>query len=247
MREGSSTDDIINILVKELWVLAGIGLEQGIPHEETGISRAYVGTHGHPYKLKRVRGVRREVVEGNEYSRNYFDLQMYEGIDPRQCRIEVSTEDECELTPDKNDDMDFYLKLLKLLEDEEGSLEEGIPETTGACMGRESTGVHSNILGLRQEVESETIPPYVEQFEESVQDDVIMVGSLSLEQAQDQRQRFLNAHIDCRSQEKHLVRREKLSVKTQEEQTKQRVMAFVREKTKVSWSLAVHASEFVCG
>ncbi|GCC23758.1 hypothetical protein chiPu_0002156 [Chiloscyllium punctatum] len=148
-----------------------------------------------------------------------------------QQKLLLQTYDQAR-APDKNDDMDFYLKLLKLLEDEEGSLEEGIPETTGACMGRESTGVHSNILGLRQEVESETIPPYVEQFEESVQDDVIMVGSLSLEQAQDQRQRFLNAHIDCRSQEKHLVRLEKLSVKTQEEQTKQRVMAFAREKTK---------------
>ncbi|XP_059502324.1 uncharacterized protein ofcc1 [Stegostoma tigrinum] len=132
---------------------------------------------------------------------------------------------------DKKDDMDFCLKLLKLLEDEEGNLEEGIKETTGPCMGRESTGVHSNILGLRQEVESETIPPYVEQFEENIQDDVIMVGRLSLEQAQDQRQRILNAHIDCQSQEQHLVLLEKLSVKSQEEETK-RVMAFVREKAK---------------
>lgn len=46
----------------------------------------------------------------------------------------------------------------------------------------ESAGVCSNILGLRQEVEKEMIPPYVEQFETSVQDDMILVGSLSLEQ-----------------------------------------------------------------
>ncbi|XP_067888787.1 uncharacterized protein ofcc1 [Heterodontus francisci] len=171
-------------------------------------------------------------ARGNEYSRNYFDLQMYEGIDPRQYRIEVSTEDECELTPDKNDDMDFYLKLLKLLEDEEGNHDDSIPEATGACVGRESAGDRSNILGLRQEVESEMIPPYVEQFEESIQDDVILVDSLSLEQARDQRQGFLNAHMGCRSQEKHLVQLEKLSVKTQEEEAKQRVMAFVRKNTK---------------
>ncbi|XP_078396058.1 uncharacterized protein ofcc1 isoform X2 [Cetorhinus maximus] len=171
-------------------------------------------------------------ARGNEYSRNYFDLQMYEGIDPRQYRIEVSTEDECELTPDKNDDMDLYLKLLKLLEDEEGNLEDSTRETTGAHVGHENTGIHNNILGLQQEVESETIPPYVEQFEESVQDDVILVGSLSLEQAPDQRQRFVHAHVDCRSQEKHLVLQEKLSVKTQEEEARHRVVALIREKTK---------------
>ncbi|XP_072323099.1 orofacial cleft 1 candidate gene 1 protein homolog [Scyliorhinus torazame] len=130
--------------------------------------------------------------------------------------------------------MDFHLKLLKLLEDEEGNLEDSTPETTEARVGRESAGVHSKILGLRQEVESEAIPPYVEQFEESVKDDVILVGSLSLEQARDQRQRFLSAHMDCRSLEKHLVLLEKLSVKTQEAEAKERVMAFVRKKTKVS-------------
>ncbi|XP_038664415.1 uncharacterized protein LOC119972157 [Scyliorhinus canicula] len=171
-------------------------------------------------------------ARGNGYSRNYFDLQMYEGIDPRQYRIEVSAEDECELTPETTDDMDFHLKLLKLLEDEEGNLKDSIPETTEARVGRESAGVHSKILGLRQEVESEAIPPYVEQFEESVKDDVILVGSLSLEQARDQRQRFLSAHMDCRSLEKHLVLLEKLSVKTQEAEAKERVMAFVRKKTK---------------
>lgn len=98
----------------------------------------------------------------------------------------------------------------------------------------ESAGVCSNILGLRQEVEKEMIPPYVEQFETSVQDDMILVGSLSLEQAQDQRQRFCDAHMDCWSQEEHLVEQQKLSVKTQEEDAKQRVMAFARDKTKVS-------------
>eukprot|EP00062_Callorhinchus_milii_P015511 gi/632965846/ref/XP_007899093.1/ PREDICTED: orofacial cleft 1 candidate gene 1 protein homolog [Callorhinchus milii] len=115
-------------------------------------------------------------ARGNEYCRNYFDLQMYEGIDPRQYGIEVGTEDECELSPDKNNEMDLYLQLLKVLEDD------SIPETTGAIVGHKNTEFHSNISGLRQKVESEMIPPYVEQFEESVQDDMILVGSLSLEQ-----------------------------------------------------------------
>ncbi|XP_072104762.1 uncharacterized protein ofcc1 [Mobula birostris] len=172
-----------------------------------------------------------EFLMGNEYCRNYFDLQMYEGIDPRQYGIEVGTEDECELKPDTSDDMNFYRKLLKFTEEVE-TMDDRDTETTGACMRCKSAGVCNNIWGLRQEVEREMIPPYVEQFETSVQDDMILVGSLSLEQAQDQRQRFRETHMDCWSQEEHLVQQQKLSVKTQEEDTKQRVMAFSREKTK---------------
>ncbi|XP_072880363.1 uncharacterized protein [Hemitrygon akajei] len=171
-------------------------------------------------------------ARGNEYCRNYFDLQMYEGIDPRQYGIEVGTEDECELKLDTGDDMNFYRKLLKFTEEEVESMDERDTETAGACMRCKSAGVCNNIRGLRQEVEREMIPPYVEQFETSVQDDMILVGSLSLEQAQDQRRRFRETHMNCWSQEEHLVQQQKLSVKTQEEDTKQRVMAFSREKTK---------------
>ncbi|XP_069776944.1 uncharacterized protein ofcc1 isoform X2 [Narcine bancroftii] len=132
--------------------------------------------------------------------------------------------------PDRVDDMDFYLKPLKHPESE--ILDERETETTGACMRCESTGVCKNILGLRQEVEREMIPPYVEHFEASVQDDMILVGSLSLEQAQDQRRRFPEARMHCWSHEEHLVEQQKLSVKTPEEDAKKRVMTFVRDKTK---------------
>ncbi|XP_055490759.1 uncharacterized protein ofcc1 isoform X4 [Leucoraja erinacea] len=150
----------------------------------------------------------------------------------KQTEQKKSKSAEFLMEPDRSDIMDLYLKLLELTEDELGTQDARGTETTGACMRCESAGVCSNILGLRQEVEKEMIPPYVEQFETSVQDDMILVGSLSLEQAQDQRQRFCDAHMDCWSQEEHLVEQQKLSVKTQEEDAKQRVMAFARDKTK---------------
>eukprot|EP00061_Rhincodon_typus_P008296 g30783.t1 len=53
-RKGSNTDDIIDMLEKELWMRVRIGLEQGmfhVPHEETGITEANVGMH-HPFDLK---------------------------------------------------------------------------------------------------------------------------------------------------------------------------------------------------
>eukprot|EP00061_Rhincodon_typus_P003286 g19725.t1 len=68
-RVGVSTDDISDMSEKELWVGAIIGLEQGmfhVPYEETGITKAHVGTHGHISDLKKMREVKREVVEGED-------------------------------------------------------------------------------------------------------------------------------------------------------------------------------------
>eukprot|EP00061_Rhincodon_typus_P004485 g22720.t1 len=37
-----------------------------IPHEETDITRVHAGTHGNPSCLKKMKGVEREVVEGED-------------------------------------------------------------------------------------------------------------------------------------------------------------------------------------
>eukprot|EP00061_Rhincodon_typus_P008000 g30207.t1 len=57
VREVGRTNDIINIPVKELWVGAGKGSEQGIfhvLHKETGLTGAHVGTHRQPSDLKKM-------------------------------------------------------------------------------------------------------------------------------------------------------------------------------------------------
>eukprot|EP00061_Rhincodon_typus_P002760 g18391.t1 len=62
-REGRSIDDITNILAK---VGARLGLEQGIFHihqEETGITKVQADIYGYTFYMKKMRGVKREVVE----------------------------------------------------------------------------------------------------------------------------------------------------------------------------------------
>ncbi|XP_064410229.1 orofacial cleft 1 candidate gene 1 protein homolog, partial [Latimeria chalumnae] len=95
-------------------------------------------------------------LRGNEYSRNYFDPSMDEEINPRQYGMEVSIEDELELSMITEDAVDL-----------------GGPDSLGGFGGT---------VGLRREVEKELIPPYVEQFEQHSHDDMIVLGSLSLEQ-----------------------------------------------------------------
>ncbi|XP_005525405.1 PREDICTED: uncharacterized protein LOC102100973 [Pseudopodoces humilis] len=114
---------------------------------------------------------------GNEYSRNYFDPLMGEEINPRQCGMEVSEED-----PVKFDEQILYSKLMKLLDEENKMLDfqgrvvsEDFPD---AVMPVSS----SKACDLHRELEDEEIPSYIEQFERDVQDDIILLGSFSLEQ-----------------------------------------------------------------
>ncbi|MGH0131649.1 UNVERIFIED_CONTAM: hypothetical protein FKN15_056731 [Acipenser sinensis] len=123
---------------------------------------------------------------GNEHRQNYFDPPMDEEIDPRQYGMEVSTEDDLELRSVREDEREFYKKLSKFFEEEETTvidLPGMITEEGRAGPGvQKCSGVFPGIASLRQEVEDEVIPHYVEQFEECVQGDMIAVGSLSLEQ-----------------------------------------------------------------
>uniref|UniRef100_A0A803W8F9 Uncharacterized protein n=1 Tax=Ficedula albicollis TaxID=59894 RepID=A0A803W8F9_FICAL len=114
---------------------------------------------------------------GNEYSRNYFDPLMGEEINPRQCGMEVSEEG-----PVKFDEQVLYSKLMKLLDEENKMLDfqarvasEDFPD---AVMPVSS----SKACDLHRELEDEEIPSYIEQFERDVQDDIILLGSFSLEQ-----------------------------------------------------------------
>ncbi|CAM9249994.1 unnamed protein product [Bubo scandiacus] len=114
---------------------------------------------------------------GNEYSRNYFDPLMDEEINPRQCGMEVSEED-----PVKFDEQMLYSKLLKLLDEENKMLD------FQACVASEDFPdsvmpvSFSKACDLHRELEDEEIPSYIEQFERDVQDDIILLGSFSLEQ-----------------------------------------------------------------
>ncbi|KAM6281310.1 orofacial cleft 1 candidate gene 1 protein homolog [Porphyrio hochstetteri] len=114
---------------------------------------------------------------GNEYSRNYFDPLMDEEINPRQCGMEVSEED-----PVKFDEQILYSKLMKLLDEENKVLDfqacvasEDFPDTVMPVSSSKARDLH-------RELEDEVIPSYIEQFERDVQDDIILLGSFSLEQ-----------------------------------------------------------------
>uniref|UniRef100_A0A8D0H9G0 OFCC1 n=1 Tax=Sphenodon punctatus TaxID=8508 RepID=A0A8D0H9G0_SPHPU len=116
---------------------------------------------------------------GNEYTRNYFDPLMDEEINPRQCGMEVSGE-----VPVMLDEKTLYDKLMKFLDEEKR-----VVELEGKDFSDSARPVSFPVTqGLHQEVEDEVIPSYIEQFEKDVQDDLILLGSFSLEQVRETNQ-----------------------------------------------------------
>ncbi|NWU99044.1 OFCC1 protein, partial [Upupa epops] len=114
---------------------------------------------------------------GNEYSRNYFDPLMDEEINPRQCGMEVSEED-----PVKTDEQILYNKLMKLLDEGSKMLDlQAFVSSEGFSVPAMPVS-SSTTRDLHRELEDEEIPSYIEQFERDVEDDIILLGSSSLEQ-----------------------------------------------------------------
>ncbi|NXH10717.1 OFCC1 protein, partial [Bucco capensis] len=114
---------------------------------------------------------------GNEGSRNYFDPLMDEEINPRQCGMEVSKED-----PLKSDEQILYEKLMELLDEENKMLDLQAPVTREDFPAWLMPVSSTKARELQKELEDEEIPSYLEQFEGDVQDDIILLGSFSLEQ-----------------------------------------------------------------
>ncbi|XP_035174989.1 orofacial cleft 1 candidate gene 1 protein [Oxyura jamaicensis] len=114
---------------------------------------------------------------GNEYSRNYFDLLMDEEINPRQCGMEVSEED-----PLKFEEQILYGKLMNFLEEESEMVDSQAPATSEDFSDSVMPVSFSKTRDLHRELEDEVIPSYIKQFERDVQDDIILLGSFSLEQ-----------------------------------------------------------------
>ncbi|XP_054841830.1 orofacial cleft 1 candidate gene 1 protein homolog, partial [Eublepharis macularius] len=133
---------------------------------------------------------------GNECSRNYFDPLMDEEINPRQCGMEVSEEDERFL----------YEKLMTFLYEENSMMgPQGkypfIHKTVAMCVLGDFS-IHEMLVkekdegisdsarpvsytqtgDLCEEMEDEETLPYIEHFDKQVQDEMITFDNFLLEQ-----------------------------------------------------------------
>lgn len=85
---------------------------------------------------------------------------------------------------------------------------------------------------LRLEIEQEEVAAYLADFEAAVAEDVVMLGSISLEEVQEEEKRLRDEHVAYLQQEAVAKRQRLQELLQREEEVKLRVAQFVKDKRK---------------
>ncbi|KAK7489378.1 hypothetical protein BaRGS_00019322 [Batillaria attramentaria] len=144
--------------------------------------------------------------------------------------IEIPEEEEFKLElPKKDDNLPDLHNLLQTLEEGDTDLE--VRREPPSLFARpEHVSNYEKISELRLEIEKEELAAYLADFERDVQDDVVMLGSISLEEVQEEERRLRDEHVSYLQQEALAKRQREQLLLQREEEVKQRELLKQREK-----------------
>ncbi|XP_033640408.1 uncharacterized protein LOC117300735 [Asterias rubens] len=155
----------------------------------------------------------------------------FDNIDPREMGIDYLSDEEYQYEPPERDDLPDLNKLMDTLDGGESDLEADV-EPPSFFQRPEHEPNYKKISNLRQEMEEEEIDPYISQFDDTIKDDVLMIGNISLEEVQEEERRLRDEHIAFQQQEAVLGRRRQEDILLREEKAKSHVTKMMKEKRK---------------
>lgn len=91
-----------------------------------------------------------------------------------------------------------------------------------------STGFHL-FLELRLQIEDEKLASYLDDFEAGIVDDVVMLGSISLQEVQEEERHLRDEHVAYLQQEAAAKRQRQEELLQREEAAKLRVAQYIKE------------------
>ncbi|KAJ8321997.1 hypothetical protein KUTeg_000468 [Tegillarca granosa] len=144
--------------------------------------------------------------------------------------LEMIDDEEFQYNPPTKDNTlpDLY-RLMETLESGETPLETD-KEPPSLFTVPEHEQSYSKISELKLEIEKSEMKPYLDHFEEGVKDDVVMLGSISLEEVQDEEKRLRDEHIRYLDQEAQRKLEQKEEIQEREEEAKRRMAAYTKER-----------------
>ncbi|XP_064652604.1 uncharacterized protein LOC135503146 [Lineus longissimus] len=133
-------------------------------------------------------------------------------------------------SPPENGDLPNLEEMLEDLEGEEES-DLATKRTPPSLFTRpEHVDNYKKISELRLEMEDIDIAPYVERFEDDVRDDILMIGSISLEEVQEEERRLRDEHVLFQEQEAKRTKGQQEKIVLLEEKTKKHIARTMKEK-----------------
>lgn len=186
--------------------------------------------------------VTNETETSEDYSKYELDDElpwaMYRSMDtpPQMNPIEEdddwpASEDDEDYAPPKNEDLPDLDMLMGTLDGGESEL-----ETTASppplILPEEKHAKQRRIDELKQGLANEPIELYDEEFEKRIEDEVLMIGNISLEMVQEEERRLRDEHIAYQQQQAKTQRERQEDILKREAKARKEVMRVVREKRK---------------
>ncbi|XP_076438172.1 uncharacterized protein LOC143277267 isoform X2 [Babylonia areolata] len=158
-------------------------------------------------------------------------------IDAQEAKkygVEIPMEDDFEwVAPERQQDMTDLNNLLRSLEEGDHDSELDTRRQPPSLFARpEHVPNYEKISELRQEMESEELAGYLAEFERGVEEDVVMLGSISLQEVQEEERRLRDEHVTYLQQEAVAKRQREERLLQRQEEVKQRVATYVRQRRK---------------
>lgn len=132
------------------------------------------------------------------------------------------------ISPENDDDFPDLQNLLQSLEKGDTVLENHV-QPPSLFSRPEHISNYEKISELQLEMEKEELSAYLAEFEREVEDEVIMIGSISLEEVQEEERNLRDEHIRYLAQEAVTKRRREEWLLRKEEEVKQRVARHMRD------------------
>ncbi|XP_068706194.1 uncharacterized protein [Montipora foliosa] len=187
------------------------------------------------------------VTNETETEMNYFKYEelddelpwaMYRSLDtpPQRPPVEEdedwpASDNEEDYAPPINNDLPDLDVLMGTLDGGESEL-----ETTASppplLLPEEKYAKQRRIEELKQGVANDPIDYYDEEFEKRMEDEILMVGNISLEMVQEEERRLRDEHIAYQQQEAKVQRERQEDLLMREAKARKEVMRVMREKRK---------------
>ncbi|CAH3160843.1 unnamed protein product [Porites lobata] len=163
---------------------------------------------------------------------------MYRSLDtpPQRPPVEEdddwpASDDDGDYAPPKNDDLPDLDMLMGTLDGGESEL-----ETTASppplILPEEKHAKQRRIEELKQGIANDPIDLYDEEFEKRVEDEILMIGNISLEMVQEEERRLRDEHIAYQQQQAKVQRERQEDLLMREAKAKKEVMKVMRAKRK---------------
>ncbi|XP_071854026.1 uncharacterized protein [Apostichopus japonicus] len=131
--------------------------------------------------------------------------------------------------PPKSEELPNLVNLLDTLDGGESDLETET-EPPHLFLRPEQEPNYREISNLETTLKDELIDPYVDRFDDSIQDEVLMIGNISLEEVQEEERRLRDEHIAYQQQETLMARQRQEAILLKEEKAKDHVVKVMKEK-----------------